>query len=52
MIRLNDGMEAAGRALEGAPAERPTVDDEREEISRERARALRANFLRNVRATG
>ena len=52
VIRLSDGMEAVGRALEGAPAGRPAVDDEHEEISRERARALRASFLRNVRATG
>ena len=52
VIRLSDGMEAVGRALEGAPAARPAVDDEHEEISRERARALRASFLRKVRATG
>ena len=52
VIRLSEGMEAVGRALESAPTERPAADDEREKISRERARALRARFLRTVRATG
>ncbi|MDE0390984.1 MAG: helix-turn-helix domain-containing protein [Rhodospirillales bacterium] len=52
VIRLSEGMEAIGRALERTPSERPAADDEGEEISRDRARALRARFLRKVRATG
>ena len=52
IIRLSEGMEAIGRAMESTPAERRAAEDEDEEISEEEARELRASFLRKVRATG
>lgn len=52
VIRLSEAMEAAGRALETAPAGRREAEEEQERISWEETRAARARFLRNVRATG
>ena len=48
VIRLSDGMEAVGRALENTPAERDATEQEDQEIPRERLRAMRAGYLEKV----
>ena len=50
-IRLDEGMEAVGRALERSPAERRAEEEELEEISREEMREARAWFLRKKTGT-
>ena len=45
VIRLGEGMEAVGRALERSPAQRRADEDEDEEISRERWREVTDRYL-------
>lgn len=53
-IRLSEGYENIGKALETPRAERQAAEEEHEEISRERQRELREHVLslRKLRATG
>lgn len=50
IVRLSEGMEAVGRALERAPAARRAEKDEQDEISKERSWEARERFLRKAGA--
>ena len=52
VIRLSEGKEAIGRALERSPAVRIAAEDERNQLSRERTREARDRYLRKARANG